>query len=162
MAKRNAKSPATTPAERPKAEQDLPRISRRDFARSAALAAATVATLPGEIFAGPKAAAVGEEMPVGPAQQSSEEAKLSPESRAEIEARIEAIFRKYGQRLNEEQKADVRRLARELQKPLEALRAFPLDNADAPATPLKIFPDTPAGAASRLRPRAPAPKGKAD
>ena len=58
-----------------------------------------------------------------------------------MEAKIQAIFRKYGSRIPEEQKADVRRLVRESQKSLESLRAFPLDNADQPATVFELYPE---------------------
>jgi hypothetical protein len=53
---------------------------------------------------------------------------------AEAEARAAEILRRYGAKLSEEQKADVRRLAREAQVQLDALRAFPLENHDEPAT----------------------------
>ena len=141
------------------------RISRREFTRRAALAAATAAALPRELFARPETTPPRTEAPCPPAppatQQAGEEPKLSPESRAEIEARIEAIFRKYGPRLGEEQKVDIKRLARELQKPLEALRAYPLDNANEPATPLKLYPDPQTYQRQSTAPSA-AQKGKAD
>ena len=138
------------------------RISRRDFARRAALAAATVTALPRELFARPETTPPRAEAPSPPAAlQAGEEPKLSPESRAEIEARIEAIFRKYGPRLSEEQKAEIKRLARELQKPLEALRAYPLDNANEPATPLKLYPDPQTYQRQSTAPSA-TRKGKAD
>ena len=108
-------------------------ISRRDFARRAALAAATTAMIPSDLLA-------QREAPATPAPQQAQGPKLSPESRAEVEAKIQAIVRKYGQRLSEEQKADVRRLVAEGQKSLETLRAFPLDNSHAPATVFELYP----------------------
>ena len=110
-----------------------PVISRRDFARSAAMAAATAACLPAELLA-------ASPLPAPPPQQQSEE-KLSPESQAEVDEKIRALFRKYGDRLSEAQKADIRRLLTEGQKPLELMRKFPLDNADQPGNVLKLYPD---------------------
>jgi hypothetical protein len=113
------------------------RMSRRDFARRAVLAAATAAVVPSNLLGEPGTTTA----PAPQAAQQPEEPKLSPESRAEVQAKIEAIFRKYGNRLSEEQRADVRRLTREGQKSLESLRAFPLDNADQPATVFQLYPE---------------------
>jgi hypothetical protein len=115
------------------------RISRRDFARRAAIAAATAACLPSELLARPTA-------PPPAAPQQGDE-KLSPASQAEVDAKIQAIFAKYGDRFSEAQKADIRRLVTEGQKPLEAMRKFPLENSDQPATVLRLYPD--AAAAGR-------------
>jgi hypothetical protein len=116
-------------------------ISRRDFARRAALAA-TAACLPAELLAA--------HLPSIPPQQQPEE-KLSPDIQAEVEAKIQALLRKYGDRLSEAQKADVRRLLTEGQKPLEQMRKFPLENANQPGNVLKLYPDATAahGPASR-------------
>ncbi len=123
--------------EKKKSPKSSHRISRREFARRAALAAASAAVIPGQLLRASHAAAL-----LAPAaQQPPAEPKLSPEGRAEVEAKIQAIFRKYGSRLSEEQKADVRRLVTEGQKSLESLRAFPLDNADQPATVFEIYPE---------------------
>ena len=123
-------------------------ISRREFARRAALAAATAAVLPGKLLTRAEAAPAPT-----PQAAPSEQPKLSPEDRAEVEAKVEAIFRKYGKRLSEEQKADVRRLVTEAQKSLESLRAFPLDNADQPATVFELYPEARAAARRRPMPR---------
>ncbi|MGA8223760.1 MAG: twin-arginine translocation signal domain-containing protein [Candidatus Acidiferrales bacterium] len=108
-------------------------ISRRDFARRAAIAAATAACLPSELFARP-----ADPLPAAP-QQADE--KLSAESQAEVDAKIQAILGKYGDRFSEAQKADIRRLVTEGQKPLEAMRKFPVENSDQPATVLRLYPD---------------------
>lgn len=60
-------------------------------------------------------------------------AKLSPSARAEVEMKVASIFRKYGDRLSDEQKADIRRIMAESQDGLEKLRAFALQNGDQPA-----------------------------
>jgi hypothetical protein len=61
-------------------------------------------------------------------------AKLSPAAQAEVEAKLASILRKYGSRLSDEQKLDIRRVLAETQEGLEKMRAFPLDNSDQPAT----------------------------
>jgi hypothetical protein len=108
------------------------KITRRDFARSAAFAAATAAALPHDLLA--------QEQKTEPKQplKSDEKPKLSPELQAEAEARIQNLFRKYGSRLSEEQKAEVRKNINESMGGVEKLRAFPLDNADEPATVLHL------------------------
>ena len=55
-------------------------------------------------------------------------AKLSPAAQAEVEMKVASIFRKYGERLNDEQKADIRRAMAETQDGLEKMRAFVLEN----------------------------------
>ena len=59
--------------------------------------------------------------------------KLSPESHAEAEARIQTIFAQYGSRFSDAQKADIRRLCFLAQPPLDRLRAYAVDNGDNPA-----------------------------
>jgi hypothetical protein len=107
------------------------KFSRRDFARTAALAAATAAVLPAELIA--------QEQKTAPKQPPPEKKpKLSPELQAEAEARIENLLRKYGDRLNDDQKAEVRKNITEGMEGVAKLRAFPLDNADEPATVLHL------------------------
>jgi len=127
------------------------RISRRDFARDAALAAAGIAALPCAALARGEASTphVSEEPP------QSDDKKLSPASQAEVDAKLEIIFKKYGSRLSETQKSDLRRLASEGQKPLEAIRAYSVEDSNQPATVLKLYPEAgaaqhglPAGSAS--------------
>lgn len=108
-------------------------VSRRDFARSAALVAATAACLPADLLAAPALS------PPPPTRQVDD--KLPPESQAEVDTKVQAVFSKYGSRLSEAQKADVRRLLTEGQKGLDAMRKFPLDNADQPGNVMKIYPD---------------------
>ena len=108
--------------------------SRREFARRAALGAAVAAAASTELIL-PAVAA----LPAPRAAQSSTEGpKVSAEGRAEGEEKISAIFRKYGARLSDEQKTDIRRMVMEGQEPLETLRAYPLENSDEPATVLRL------------------------
>jgi len=98
-------------------------ISRRDFSRVIALAAATAA-VPGNSSAKPT-----DGVRNGPAPDLNQAPNLTPVA----EAQTQIIFAKYGERLNEEQKADVRRLIAAAQKQSEDLHAFHLDNSDEPS-----------------------------
>ncbi len=127
-------------------------ISRREFARRAALASAVASVAPAAALTAP-AAPSNEPAPVAAAdrggrlstppsnaldpQQLAGLPKLSPESQAEVEARIQAIFAQYSKRFSDEQKADIRRLCAVAQPPLDRLRAYALENGDAPALYLK-------------------------
>ena len=108
-------------------------LGRRQFALGAA-AAATSALLPGDLLA----QAAG-------ADKSFEEktrvamAKLSASAQAEVEMKVASIFRKYGDRLNDEQKADIRRIMAESQDGLEKMRAFKLENGDQPADAFRAY-----------------------
>jgi hypothetical protein len=109
-------------------------LSRRDFARRAGLAAAAAAIAPARLLsqdAAPKPAASSDKPP----QSNS---GLSPELDAEGELKYQWLIERYGNRLSDAQKKDVHRLIMEGQKPLAAFRAFPLANADQPATVLKF------------------------
>lgn len=112
------------------------RFTRREFGRRAAIGAAAAALAPSQIVA---KTSVADAIPAAGAAQ---DAKLSPDSQAEVDAKIAAIMRKYGSRLNDAQKADIRRLVTEGQKPLETMRAFRLDNSDQPANVMRIYPDS--------------------
>ncbi|HYL11224.1 MAG TPA: hypothetical protein VEU31_10835 [Candidatus Acidoferrales bacterium] len=127
-------------------------VSRREFARRAVVATAAVAALSETMLrelagASPELAHTGQESAASP---------LSPASQAEVETQVQTILRKYGSRLNDEQKADVRRLVAETQKRIDRLRAYALDNSDQPATVLKPLMERPARPASA----APAQKPK--
>jgi len=106
-------------------------ISRREFARCAAFVSAAASLAPSRLLSPESIAA-----PL-PAQQPANAPKLSPESQAEVESRIQTIFAQYGNRLSDAQKADIRRLATEAQPPLDRLRAFATDNGDGPGLYLK-------------------------
>jgi hypothetical protein len=101
-------------------------ISRREFARRATFVSAAASLAPSNLFS-PEFIAMPQ-----PAQQPANASKLSPESQAEVESRIQAIFAQYGKRLSDAQKTDIRRLATEAQPPLDRLRAFATDNGDGP------------------------------
>lgn len=66
-------------------------------------------------------------------------AKLPASAQAEVEMKVASIFRKYGDRLSEEQKADIRRIMAESQEGLEKMRAFKLENSDQPADAFRAY-----------------------
>jgi hypothetical protein len=66
-------------------------------------------------------------------QQPADLPRLSPESHAEAEARLQAVLAQYGSRLSDAQKTDLRRLCFLAQPPLDRLRAYALENGDTPA-----------------------------
>jgi hypothetical protein len=66
-------------------------------------------------------------------------AKLSASAQAEVEMKVASIFRKYGDRLSDEQKADIRRIMAESQEGLEKMRAFKVENGDQPADAFRAY-----------------------
>ena len=107
-------------------------ISRREFARRAAFLSAAASLSPTELLTRESAAMAQPSQtptPGGP--------KLSPESQAEMESRLQAVFTQYGARLSDAQKLDLRRIAADGQAALDRLRAYPTDNSDGPALYLK-------------------------
>jgi hypothetical protein len=130
-------------------------ISRREFARRAAMASAAASLAPVEILSA--------ESGVGPPapQQPPELPKLTHEGQAEVEARIHAILSQYGKRFTEEQKKDIRRLCALAQPPLDRLRAYTIENGDGPALYLKPLVERekkPAARPTAANPAAPAKK----
>jgi hypothetical protein len=106
-------------------------ISRRQFARRAALLSASASIVP--------AVSVLADSPIAvPAQQAAPaHPNLSPESQAEAEARYQQILSQYGSRLNEEEKVSLREMNLVTQTSLDKVRAYSLENGDAPALYLK-------------------------
>jgi hypothetical protein len=119
-------------------------LSRRQFARRAALLSAT-ATL------APAARILPDTTPLPPSQDTPGAPKLSPESQTEADARIQQILTQYGDRLTAEDKTLLQKINHMAQSSLDRVRAYPLQNADAPALYLKPLverekkkPETPA------------------
>src|SRR4051812_39152789 len=102
-------------------------ISRREFAKAAALTTAA-AMIPVEIVA-------GQQKPDAPKaeEKAPEITKLAPASQAEADLAYETIMRKYGQRFDDEQKRDIKRLAYQQQSGLDKIRAFAVSNDVQPA-----------------------------
>ena len=110
-------------------------LDRRQFALGAAAAATAALIHPGEALAQTASGSVTEL----DKKTRDAMAKLSPAARAEVEAKVTNIFRKYGERLNEEQRADIRRIMAESQEGLEKMRAFALENGDQPADAFRAY-----------------------
>lgn len=66
-------------------------------------------------------------------------AKLSPGAQKEVEMKVASIFRKYGDHLSDDQKADIRRIMAESQEGLEKMRTFKLENGDQPADAFQTY-----------------------
>jgi hypothetical protein len=107
------------------------RISRRQFARRAALLSASASIVPAaSVFAEP--------LQTLPAQQPADShPNLPPESHAEAEARYQQILSQYGSRLSAEEKVSLREMNLVTQTSLDRVRAYSLDNGDGPALYLK-------------------------
>jgi hypothetical protein len=106
-------------------------ISRREFARRAAIVSAAASLSPVDLLTAKSATLEA------PAMQTTTTPKLSPESQAEMETRLQAVFALYGERLTDAQETDLRRIAAEGQAGLDRLRAYSTENGDAPALYLK-------------------------
>ncbi len=115
------------------------KLSRRAFARRAAIAAASAVVAP-RLMEGQQAPPPTASQPVTPEKKSpsAEEQKLSPQAAGEVQAKFDQIVRVYGARLTPGDKEEARRQLTDQAKALEAVRAFALDNSVQPATVLKI------------------------
>ncbi len=115
-------------------------LSRREFAKAAALTTAAVALVPAKLIGQQKKAAPTTE--AKPPEKPPQAPQLSAASQAEADLAYETIMRKYGSRFSEEQKKDIKRLVISQQAVLDKLRAFAVTNGDQPATVLKFPPMT--------------------
>lgn len=116
-------------------------VDRRRFALGAAAAAATALINPAQALEQAQNAASGQPSTSLEQKAQAAMAKLSPAAQAEVQTKVDSIFRKYGTKLSDEQKADIRRALAEAQDGLEKMRAFALENGDQPATVLKLRPE---------------------
>jgi hypothetical protein len=114
-------------------------LGRRQFTFGAAVAAATSLVFPADALAQSSAAAPPLDAQALDTKTRSAMAKLSASAQAEVEMKVASIFRKYGDRLNEEQKADIRRIMAESQEGLEKMRAFHLENSNQPADAFRAY-----------------------
>jgi hypothetical protein len=112
-------------------KKELEGLSRREFAKAAALTTAAI-LVPSELLS-------QEQKPEAKAEKPPETPKLSPESQAEADLAYETLMRKYGRRFTEEQKADIKRLVVQQQSALDKLRTAKVLNSDEPATVFQIY-----------------------
>jgi hypothetical protein len=108
------------------------KVSRREFARRAALASAA-GTL------GPMGSLFGAQTPAasGVSEVPQDFPKLSQQSQTEAEARFNAILLEYPSRFSDAEKKDLRRICYTIQAPLDHLRSYPVENNDSPALYLR-------------------------
>lgn len=105
-------------------------ISRREFARRAAIVSAASFVPPGTLPA--------DTLPEQTALPApSDTPSLSPEGQAEAEARYQTILAIYGARFSDAEKTELRKQSFLAQPALDHIRAFKIENADAPALYLK-------------------------
>jgi DNA-binding transcriptional regulator PaaX len=109
-------------------------LGRRQFTLGAAAAATAALIHPSEALAQTTGNLAELDQKIRTAM-----AKLTPQGRAEVEAKVANIFRRYGDRLSDEQKADIRRVMAETQEGLDKMRAFPLENGDQPADTFRAY-----------------------
>jgi len=118
-------------------------LNRRRFTIAAAAAATTAILRPDQAFGQQPTPAPAQSQPPAPSsleqQAQAALAKLTPRARAEVEAKVASIFRKYGDKLTAEQKADIHKIMAESQESLEKMRDFVLQNSDQPATVFQIY-----------------------
>ena len=121
-----------------------PRLSRREFARRAALASAVASIVPAAAVAAPSVSpsriqdpAPAKPAAVAPQSPMPNAPKLSPESQSEADSRFQAILVLYGSRFSNEQKNDLHRLCSVVQPALDHIRAYKIENGDGPALYLK-------------------------
>lgn len=113
---------------------DRTAFSRREFAKRAALGTAAAVSGPSALF---ESLRVSERTPGDVAQLAPEASKLSPQSRAEAEARYQAIVTLYPDRFSEAQKADLKHACYVSQEGLDHVRAYTVSNGEQPALYLK-------------------------
>lgn len=112
------------------------RISRRQFGLDAAAAAA--------LSLSPRSLRTARCDPdnisptIPPGEQETATAKLTPDQRRDVEAKLANIVRKYGERLSEEQRKHLRKILAYNETMLAPIRAFTLENGDPPVTVLKL------------------------
>ncbi len=167
-------------------------ISRREFARRAAIASAvasitSAAAVSAELaspnpqslppanraaLAALQSQSPSQTPPIPASQLPPNLPKLSPQSQAEADARFQSILAQYPDRFSDEQKTDLRRLCILTQPPLDRLRAYPVENGDGPGLYLKPLyererksranPATSSPPASAQHPTAPSTPPKAN
>ena len=103
-------------------------ISRREFAREVMMLAAAMAVSRAPVIAAE-----------GPSQSLRAGSGAPQSSQAEIDARVQWIITKYGSRLDNQERADVRRIIAGGQAGVEAMRKYDLENSTAPAEPFRIY-----------------------
>ena len=85
-----------------------------------------------------KLAAIASVAPLTPSSGAAEGGGAPPSS-AEVEARIQWIINKYGAHLNEQERADIRRIVAGGQSAVDDMRKYDLANSVEPAELFRIY-----------------------
>jgi hypothetical protein len=102
-------------------------ITRREFAKRAALAGAAATLTPCQVL--PQTPA--------PASPPSVSPELPPASKSESDLRVQTILALHASRFSEPQIADLRKISASTQSSLDRLRAYKVENANESALFLK-------------------------
>ena len=116
-------------------------LGRRRFTLGAAVAATSALILPPEAIGQTPGPSSQPALSPTPLEQQAQAAmaKLSLASQAEVEMKVNDIFRRHGDKLSREQKSDILKVMAETQEGLDKMRAFLLDNGDQPATVFRSY-----------------------
>jgi hypothetical protein len=128
--------PDPAPTVEENSEIAKPRLSRREFARRAALASAVASIAPTAAVTAPPSGAhttTQDSLPATPQNSTANPPRLSAESQTEADARFQSILVLYGPRFSNEQKNDLHRLCAAVQPSLDHIRAYKVGNGDGPA-----------------------------
>jgi hypothetical protein len=109
------------------------RVSRREFGLGAAAAFAAAALTPAGVLAAGSAATADTEL-----IQDEQQPELAPELKAEVDAKVQHIFAKWGDRLNDDQKKRMRTIVSGHVRMLQSIRSTKVSNGDSPASVLKL------------------------
>jgi len=74
-------------------------------------------------------------------QDNPPPASLPPADQAAVDVKYANVIRKYGDRLSETQRTRAREILVRHQRMLMRVRDFALENGDAPATSLRLYPE---------------------
>ena len=114
------------------------RISRREFGLDAAVVAALSLSVSPTAFLAERRDRDNISPTIAAGEQETGAPKLTAEQSRDVEAKLANITRKYGERLSDEQRKHLRRILAYNETMLAPIRAYALQNGDAPVTVLKV------------------------
>jgi hypothetical protein len=114
------------------------RISRREFGLDAAVVAALSLSVSPTAFLAEWRDRDNISPTIAAGEQETGAPKLTAEQSRDVEAKLANIIRKYGERLSDEQRKHLRRILAYNETMLAPIRAYALQNGDAPVTVLKL------------------------
>jgi hypothetical protein len=114
------------------------RISRREFGLDAAVVAALSLSVSPTALLAERRDRDNISPTIAAGEQETGAPKLTAEQSRDVEAKLVNIIRKYGERLSDEQRKHLRRILAYNETMLAPIRAYALQNGDAPVTVLKV------------------------